>query len=150
LKSVPLKRMASSQNFFVWFCGVLIFQRGLILRRTTSCGVSDPAELSLAGVSDPAEQWQSCAHFISDTCSARSDTPQNTFKYEYFCKFETEIKNILGCEFGDYMGSIRGKNRRSKISCYCPFKQPSSGKPSSINSKIPNCFLKQRLINQLF
>ncbi len=21
-----------------------------------------------------------------------------------------------------YMGSIRGKNRRSKISCYCPFK----------------------------
>jgi hypothetical protein len=27
---VPLKRMASSQNFFVWFCGVLICQRGLI------------------------------------------------------------------------------------------------------------------------
>ncbi len=33
-KSVPLKRMASSKNIFVWFCGVLICQRGLIPRRT--------------------------------------------------------------------------------------------------------------------
>jgi hypothetical protein len=30
--------MASSQNFFVWFCGVLICQRGLIPYRTKSCG----------------------------------------------------------------------------------------------------------------
>jgi hypothetical protein len=35
-----------------------------------------------------------------------------TFKYENFCNFETEFKNIPGCEFGDYIGSIRGKNRR--------------------------------------
>jgi hypothetical protein len=56
----------------------------------------------------------------------RSDTPQNNIlrglilrltkfcgnnlKYEYFREFETEFKNILGCEFGDYMGYIRGKN----------------------------------------
>jgi hypothetical protein len=29
------------------------------------------------GVSDHEEQWQSCVHFIADTCSAKSDTPQN-------------------------------------------------------------------------
>jgi hypothetical protein len=65
---------------------------------------------------------------------AGSDTPLNkvlrgirprgtTFKNEYFCEFEKESENILGCEFGDYMGSIRGKNQRSKISCYCPFNE---------------------------
>ncbi len=37
-------------------------------------------------------------------------TPLNNFKYEYLCEFETEFNNILGCEFGDYMGSIHGKN----------------------------------------
>jgi hypothetical protein len=114
--------MASSKNIFVWFCGVLICQRGLIPRRTKSCGVSDPAE-----------QWQICVHFLSYTCSAGSDTPQNnvlrgliplnkvlrgirlhgtTFKNEYFCEFEKEFENILGCEFRDYMGSIRGKTQR--------------------------------------
>jgi hypothetical protein len=50
-------------------------------------------------------------------------TPQNkvlkgikprgtTFKNEYFCEFEKEFKNILGCEYRDYMGWIRGKNQR--------------------------------------
>ncbi len=86
-KSVPLKRMASSQNFFVWFCGVLICQQGLIPHRTKSCGVSDPTDKTLrgirprrnksCGISDPAEQLQSCVHFITYTCSAGSDTPQN-------------------------------------------------------------------------
>jgi hypothetical protein len=36
--------------------------------------------------------------------------PGNNFKYEYFREFETEFKNILGCEFGDYIVNIRGKN----------------------------------------
>jgi hypothetical protein len=62
--------------------------RGLILRLTKPCGVSDPAEQSSAG----------------------HHTPENNFKYEYFREFETELKNILGCEFRDYMGSILGKN----------------------------------------
>jgi hypothetical protein len=62
--------------------------RGLILRLTKSCGVSDPAEQTSAGF----------------------HTPGNNFKYEYFCEFETELKTILGGEFGDYMGSIHGKN----------------------------------------
>jgi hypothetical protein len=44
-------------------------------------------------------------------------------KNEYFSEFEKEFKNISGCEFGDYMGPIHGKNQRSKISCYCPFKE---------------------------
>jgi hypothetical protein len=35
-----------------------------------------------------------------------------TFKNEYFSEFEKEFKNISGCEFGDYMGSIHGKNQR--------------------------------------
>jgi hypothetical protein len=60
----------------------------LILRRTKSCGVSDHAEQSSAGY----------------------HTPWNNFKDKYFREFETELKNILWCEFGDYMGSIRGKN----------------------------------------
>ena len=58
---------------------------------------------------------------MADTCSVRSDTPRNkvlqgikprgtTFKNEYFYEFEKEFKNILECEVGDYMGSIRGKN----------------------------------------
>jgi hypothetical protein len=83
------------------FCGVWQNNvlRGLILRLTKSCRVSDPAEQSSAGY----------------------HTPGNNFKYEYFREFETEFKNILGCEFGDYMGSIHGKNWRLKISCYCPF-----------------------------
>jgi hypothetical protein len=63
------------------------------------CGVSDPAEQILRGIK-PRE---------------------TTFKNEYFSEFEKKFKNILGCEFGDYMESIRGKNQRSKISCYCPF-----------------------------
>ncbi len=40
--------------------------RGIRPHRTKSCRVSDPAE-----------QWQSCVHFIADTFSVRSDTPQN-------------------------------------------------------------------------
>jgi hypothetical protein len=53
--------------------------RGIRLRSTRSCGVSDPAEQSLAGI----KTWGT------------------TFKYE--CEFN--------CEFGDYVGSIRGKNQ---------------------------------------
>ncbi len=73
--------------------------RGQKLRLTKSCGVSDPAEQSYAGY----------------------HTQGNNFKYKYFREFKKEFKNILGCEFWDYMGSIHGKNQRSKISCYCPF-----------------------------
>jgi hypothetical protein len=155
--------MASSQNFFVWFCRVLICQRGLIPTEQNPTGYQTPQNKTLrgirphrtksCGVSDPAEQWQSCEHFIAYACSAGSDTPQNNVRWgliprltkscqvsdpaeqspagyqtprnnienQIFCEFEKEFKNILGCEFGDYMGSIRGKNQRSKISCYCPF-----------------------------
>jgi hypothetical protein len=62
--------------------------RGLILRLTKSCGVSDTAEQTSAGY----------------------HTLGNNFKYEYFCKFETEFKTIIGGEFGDYMVLIHGKN----------------------------------------
>jgi hypothetical protein len=146
--------MASSNNIFVWFCGVLICQRGLIPAEQNPAGYQTPQNKTLrgirprrtmsCGVSDPTEQWQICVHFIAYKCSAGSDTPQNnvlrgliprltkscgcqtprnkvlrgikpcgtTFKNEYFCKFEKELKKCLGCEFGDYVGSIRGKNQR--------------------------------------
>jgi hypothetical protein len=120
---------------------------GLIPRRTKSCRVSDPAERDpevyqtprnsvLRGIRPRRTMAELCT-FYSKQSSAGYQTPRNkilrgmkprrtTFKYEYFCKFETEFKNILGCEFGDYMGPIRGKNRRSKISCHCPFKSAVS------------------------
>jgi hypothetical protein len=46
-------KMASSKNIFIWFCGVLICQQGLIPRRKKSCGVSDPAEQDPAGYRTP-------------------------------------------------------------------------------------------------
>jgi hypothetical protein len=60
----------------------------LVLCLTKSCGVSDPAEQSSAGY----------------------HTPGNNFKYKYFREFKTEFTNVLVCEFGDYLGSIRGNN----------------------------------------
>jgi hypothetical protein len=74
--------------------------------------------------------------YITEPCPAGPDTgyqtpqnkvlrgikPQGTNMKEYLCTFKTEFKNILGCEFGDYKGSICGKNQRSKISSYYPFK----------------------------
>ncbi len=123
--------------------------RGIRPCRTRSCGVSDPAEPSLAGYQTPQNNERDvyilqqmlvlrglipCRTMIlrltrscgvsdpTERSSAAYHTPGNNFKYEYFREFETEFKNILGYEFGDYMGSIHGKNQRSKISCYCPFK----------------------------
>jgi hypothetical protein len=60
--------------------------RGLILRLTKSYGALDPTEQSSVG----------------------DYSPGNNLKDEYFREFKTEFNNILGCEFGDYMGSIHG------------------------------------------
>jgi hypothetical protein len=68
-------------------------------RFTKSCGVSGPSLQSPAGYQAPRNKvlW--------------GIKPWGTtFKYE----FEKELGNILGCEFGDYMGSIRGNNRGRK------------------------------------
>ncbi len=48
---------------------------------------------------------------------------QSNFEYEYLSEFETEFKNILGHESGAQVCSFDGEKQRSKISCYCPFKQ---------------------------
>jgi hypothetical protein len=37
-----------------------------------------------------------------------------TFESKYLCKFETEFKNLLGCELGAHMASIHEKTQRSK------------------------------------
>jgi hypothetical protein len=120
--------------------------QGIRPRRTRSCRVSDPGTKS-CGDSDHTEQWQRCVHFIADVFSRGSNTPQNrvllglipcltkscwvsTFTYEYFSEFETEVKNILGCEFGVHkhiLGLIRGENQRLKITCYCLFECMDGG-----------------------
>jgi hypothetical protein len=56
-----------------------------------------------------------------------SDPGEQHSKTNISEKFEKEFKNILGCEFGDYMGPIRGKNQRTKISCFCPFNTHFTG-----------------------
>jgi hypothetical protein len=97
---------------------------------TRPCGVSDPAEQDPVGNQTPRTMAELCTFYsihlfcgVSDHAEqspAWYQTPRNNIQNKYFCEFEKEFKNILGCEFGDYMGSIRGKNQRSKISCYCP------------------------------
>jgi hypothetical protein len=83
---MPLKRMAGSQNFFVWFRGDFnlpagsdtpseqIPARDQTLQNKILWGYQTFRSYK---VSDPAEHWQSCIHFIADACSAGSDTPQN-------------------------------------------------------------------------
>ncbi len=51
---------------------------------------------------------------------------QSNFEFEYLGEFVTEFENILVNESGAHVCSFDGKKQRSKISCYCPFKQPKS------------------------
>jgi dTDP-4-amino-4,6-dideoxygalactose transaminase len=44
--------------------------------------------------------------------SNSADSRILTFEYEYLREFETEFKNILGCESGAHLGSIIEKNQR--------------------------------------
>jgi hypothetical protein len=43
-----------------------------------------------------------------------------TFKYKYFREFETEFKNILGCEFGAIWGQFVEKTRSRKSHATVP------------------------------
>jgi hypothetical protein len=81
-----------------------------ILQNNVPAGHETPLNKVLRG-RDPAEQ-----------SPAGYQTRGTTFKYKYFWEFNTEFKNILGCEFRDCMGSICRKNQRSKILRYCPLK----------------------------
>jgi hypothetical protein len=47
---------------------------------------------------------------------------QSNFEFEYLGEFETEFENILGYKSGAQVCSFDRKKRRSKISCYRPFK----------------------------
>jgi hypothetical protein len=96
---------------------------GYQTRRTRPCGVSDPAELSLRGIRPRRTMAELYTFYSIHVLRGLIPTLQNnvlrgikprgtTFKNEYFCEFEKEFKNILGCEFGDFMGRIRGKNQR--------------------------------------
>jgi hypothetical protein len=91
------------QNKILW---------GIRPRRTRPCGVSDPAELSLAGYQTPQNNGSPAGYQTLRGIKPRG----TTFKNEYFCEFKKEFTNILRCESGDYMGSIHRKNQRSKIS----------------------------------
>jgi hypothetical protein len=85
--------MASSQNFFVWFCGVLICQRVLIPRRTTSCGVSDPPEQSPAGY----------------------QTPRNNFFILIRIFLEIRNRVQLGTIWGRYVEKTGGQKSRATV-----------------------------------
>ncbi len=76
-KSVPLKRMATSKNIFIWFCEGINLPVGSDTPQNKALRGIRPRRTRLCGVSDPAEQWQICVHFIAYTCSVGSDTPQN-------------------------------------------------------------------------
>jgi hypothetical protein len=87
-KSVPLKRMASSQNFCLWSAGSYFASRVWYSTEQNPAGYQTPQNNTLQGIrprrtkfcwiSDPAVQCQSCVHFIVYTCSAGPDTPQNS------------------------------------------------------------------------
>jgi hypothetical protein len=68
---------------------------------------------------------------------------QSNLKFEYLVEFETEFENILGHESGAQVGSIREKNQRSKISCYCPFKHFEG---TQISREIHEMFKKSTVI----
>jgi hypothetical protein len=73
--------------------------RGIRPCRTKSCGVTDFAELSLAG-------YQTSQNNVL----RGPDTPPYivlrgiNLKYEYLRELETEFKKISDCEFTNYMG----------------------------------------------
>ncbi len=120
MKSVPLKRMASSQNFFVWFCGVLICKQGLIPHNKILRGIR-PRRTKSCGVSDPTEQGQSCVHCSAYTCSAGSDTPQNNVLWGLipcltkFCGHQTPRNKVLR--------GIKPRGTTFKNEYFCEFKK---------------------------
>jgi hypothetical protein len=52
----------------------------------------------------------------------RVNDGQSNFEFEYMGEFETEFVYILGYESEAKVCYVDGKNQRSKISCFCPFK----------------------------
>jgi hypothetical protein len=63
-------------------------------------------------VSDPAKQHPAGPDTLPNKVLRGIKLRGTTFKYEYFREFGTEFKNILGCEFKDYMGLIPRKKQR--------------------------------------
>jgi hypothetical protein len=59
------------------------------------------------------------------------------FKNEYFCEFEKEFKNILGCEFGDYMGRFEEKTRGKKSRATVPLNLTYYCLQRDVNSLLP-------------
>ncbi len=78
------------------------------MRLSSVCGLlGDRAKQS-----DPAEQL------------LRSIKPHGTtFEYKYLGKFETELKNNLGCEFGDHKGRFMEKTRSKKSRATVPLSE---------------------------
>ncbi len=80
--------------------------------RPLLCGVWYPAEHRLAGADTPPNKiLRGIRPRGTKFCGvSQYHTLGINFKYEYYREFKNEFKNILGCEFGDFMGSIHGKN----------------------------------------
>ncbi len=113
-------------------------------RRTKSCEVSDPMELSPVGFQTQQNNGRGCVHRLADACSTGPDTwqspvgdqtPRNKvflgikpreqlLNTRYLREFKTEFQHILGCEFGAYIGLIyEKKNQRPQFSYSRSFKQ---------------------------
>jgi hypothetical protein len=136
-KHVPLKKIASFQNFFIYFCRILIFQRGLISCRTKSCevvyptdhdpaGYKDPTELSLAGIRSHRTMAELCT-FYSRRFFCGSDTLQNTVLWGlivHLTKF---------CRVSDPM-------EQSLVGYQTPWKQLLTQIYLRIRNRIQKCF----------
>jgi hypothetical protein len=61
---------------------------------------------------------------------------QSNFEFEYLGEFETEFENFLGYKSGAQVCSFDGKKRKSKISCYCPFKGFSHYLSTSVSTSV--------------
>ncbi len=78
------------------------------------CGVRYPAEQCPAGPDTPLNKvLQGIRPRGTKSCGVSNPMEQH-LKTNISANSKKELKNILGCEFGDYMGSIRRKKPEVK------------------------------------
>ncbi len=111
--------------------------RGIRPCRTRPCGVSDPAELSLAGYQTPQNNGRA-VNILQHTLVLRGLIPRRTMSCKcsaMFCKFEKEFTNIQDVNLGTRWGWLVEKTSGQK-SCDCVPLRRSSDLIVSIFSKL--------------
>jgi hypothetical protein len=100
--------------------GKKVLKAGQSLQRDTCSKNFSCKNYTTQGQKDPGLKSPLAQIFLK---IPRGIRPQGTtFEFEYFREFESEFENTLGYLSAIHMGSIYEKNKRPKISCYCPFK----------------------------